>query len=264
MPGNYTGIKGAFRQPGQWGRSEQGNFTVWVYRGSKAAVYAQAASFAQTLGLAYDVQESFGMWELRVHFPWSMNGIDPRTDKVENWEFFASKSEKDLLDARVENPNTIGALTQQQVEKIRFFIQNPPDGKVTPFPAAADFVTDLGVTDGGANAFQIYQLENQGVRNFPLEQPILKHTIITSNQYAISYALFNIRRVISTLSLVAFESIPNGLLFNLPNDLSTDPTRAYGWYKGFPTIQQVALLKWQISQEFQYGLWSTLIWNNPL
>lgn len=262
MSGPITGGYGAWQQPGRWGRNEQGNYSLWSFEGTRREVAALAATFAQVQGLAYEVTEGFGKWRLEVHFPYGMNGIDPRTDKIENWEFFAQHAEKDLLDSAVENPNSVGLLTQNQIEKIRFFIQNPPDGTITKFPTQADFVLDS--TDGGLAGFAIYGLMFQGVRNFPVEQPMLRRTVTTSNQYAVAYALTNIRKIISTATLVTLESMPTALLFNLPADVSNDNTRAYGWYKPFPTIQQVARLKWQIVQEWQYGLWATLIWGAPL
>lgn len=264
MAGPITGLRGAFLQPATWGRNELGNYTIWSFEGTKLEVYAVAAAYAQTLGLAYEVKESFGKFRLEIHFPWSMNGIDPRTDLVSNWEFFAQHAEKDLLESAVENSSTIGQLSIQQIATIRYFRDNPPDGKNITLPTPTNFQTAGESSASATIALNVLTLMLQGVRNYPVEVPSLRRTIVTSLQYALSYALLNVRQIISTSSLVRLENVPSNLLFNLPFEASSNPALVYGWYKSFPTIQQVALLKWQIVQEWQYGLWSTLIWNNPL
>lgn len=268
--GIISGNRGAFPQPGQWGRNESGNFATWVFNGTKREVALLAATFAQLQGLAYQVSESFGMAKLEVYLPWNPN-IDPTTDLIVKWEFFAQRIEKDLLSARVENPNTVAALSAAQVQTIRNKLLQPPDGKTTPFPTLTDF--EQNGESNGELALQIYTLMQQGVTAFPVEAPSLRRTFVTSNQYATAYALSNVRKIISTASLAQMESIPRNLLFSLPTDVWSDPNPdagdltpalAYGWYKRFPTIQQVARLKWSIVQEWEYGLWATLIWGNPL
>jgi hypothetical protein len=269
MAGPITGNPpfGTWQQPGRWGRNETGNWTLWTYEGTKREVFLLAASFAETLGLVYEVTESFGKWRLDVRFPFNMNGIDPRTDKVDNWEFFASRVEKDLLDSKLENPQTVGILTPGQINTIRNFLLNPPDGSTnSPYPQASDFQRSNPPEDqaSAGNALIIYNLMARGFRNFPVEAPALRHTIITSNQYAVPYALVNVRKILSTATLINSENLPAALLFSLPADVSTDQQYQYGWYKPMPTVQQIALLKWQIVQEYHYGLWSTYIWGTPL
>jgi hypothetical protein len=263
-----TGQRGAFRQPSRWGRNESGNFDTWTFEATtRQEIESLAANIAQTIGLSYDVTESFGKYKLDIYFPWNMRGIDPRTDLVIKWEMFTQKVEKDLLSARVENPNTVALLSTYQVQQLRQFMLQPPDGDTIEFPTAATF--QKKGESNGAIALAIYNLMQQGVTSFPVEQPKLRRTFVTSNQYAIQYALTNVRRIISTVSLVTTENIPNSLLFSLPNESWIDPnpdapSLAFGWLKSFPTVQQVALLKWSIVQEWEYGLWATLLYGNPL
>jgi hypothetical protein len=253
MPGPITGNRGAFPQPNRWGRNETGNWSEVSYEGTKPEIFLLAAAYGATEGIAYEVTEQFGKWRLDVRLPWSVNGIDPKTDRVDNWEFFAQHAEKDLLESEVENPTKIGTLTPDQVRSIRHFLDNP--GEDPTQPSATEGVSPLA-----GNALDVYQLMLKGVKNFPVEVPTLRHTITTSNQYAVPYALTNVRRIISSSTLISAESIPSAVLFTLPFEVSADSRFAYGWYKQFPTIQQIALLKWQIVQEYQYGLWATLIW----
>jgi predicted outer membrane lipoprotein len=262
MAGPITGNRGAFPQPNRWGRNETGNWSQVSYEGTKPEIFLLAAAFGATEGLAYEVTEQFGKWRLDVHLPWSVNGIDPRTDRVDNWEFFAQHAEKDLLEAAVETA-AIRALTDNQISTIRALLEVPPNPTaVPPDPIVTD--EDFGGGDSGLNAYEVYRLMLKGARSFPIEQPMLRHTITTSNQYAVAYALLNVRKIVSSATVVGTENIPRAILFTLPFEVSSNSDYAYGWYKMFPTVQQIALLKWQIVQEYQYGLWATLIWGNPL
>lgn len=258
-----TGLRGAFYQPATWGRNESGNYSLWTFEGSKPEVRALAAAYAQIQGLSYEVKESFGKYRLDVRFPWNMQGIDPRTDKVEAWEMFANTVEKDILSTNIPT-GILNALTAQQIAKIRFLLTDPPDpGDAANYPAQADFVLDSG--GDGLAAYTVWIRMKKGVLNFPEEAPVLRHTLTTSNQFAIPASLHNVRLLISTGSMYNFEGAPANYLFNLPVDTApTDPLLAYGWRKVFPTIQQVALLKWQIVQEYHYGLWDLTFWQAPI
>ena len=261
--GTITGQLGSFQQPGRWGRDANGNYTDWVFEGTKNEVSLMAAAYAQTLGLAYEVTESFGKFRLVVHFPWS-TVVDPSTDYTATWEFFANHAEKDLLAATTESSN-IGGLSVYQVQSIRNKLQSPPGPDDTPL-VAADFQHN-GETNG-ATALGIFNLMMAGVKSFPVNQPILRKTVITSLQFAVKASLANVGAILTTNRLSSDESIPNTLLFSLPNFSPTAGASLYsmnyGWYKTFPTIQQVALLKWSITQEWQYGLWAYTIWGAPL
>jgi hypothetical protein len=89
-----------------------------------------------------------------------------------------------------------------------------------------------------------------------------------SNNWAVPASLVNVGLVLSTATLSTFEGVPAGLLFNLPNltlpAAFQNISLAYGWLKNEPTIQQIALRKWQIVQEWEYGLWPTSIFGSPL
>lgn len=261
--GTLSGQRGAFYQPATWGRNESGNYSLWSFEGSKREVFALAASYAQIQGLMYEVKESFGKYRLDVRFPWNMQGIDPRTDLIENWELFANTVEADILSTVIPSGVLDGA-TAQQIAKIRFLINTPPDpADPTNYPVQSDFVLDSG--GDGLNAYVVWTRMKKGVLNFPVEAPVLRHTATTSLQFAIPASLINVRKLLSTQSLYTLEGAPAAYLFNLPVDPPpVDPLLIYGWRKVFPTIQQVALMKWQIVQEFHYGLWDLTFWQPPL
>jgi hypothetical protein len=294
MPRQINGWLGAFAQPGHWGRNESGNFWIQAWEGDYNSIQLLAENVASVLGLVYEVTESFGKFRIEVHYPWSNLPNAAQTDMVVKWELFSATSEKDLLEAQVEVPNLIGTLTQDQIRQIRHFVldkpttlQTDPNNSALTLPSLqpivdADFLPPLvpaadlfGMTTNATNAAQaviVYNLMMRGVTSHPVEQPILRRTMITSQHYAVALALVNVRKIISTASLISLENISSESLFYnpgngqllLPNDVSTYPNLAYGWYKGFPTVQEIALLKYSIVQEWKYGLWTTLVWNTPL
>lgn len=263
MP-TISGIKGAFYQPATWGRNESGNYSLWSFEGSRREVSALAVAYAQIPGLMYEVKESFGKLRLDVRFPWNMQGIDPKTDIIDNWELFANTVEVDILFASIPS-GILDGLTAQQITKLRNLEQNPPDPNDTAnYPQQGDFTLDGNATTG-ANAFQVWTRMTKGVRNFPVEAPVLRHTITTSLAYAIPASLVNVRKLLTTATLYQLEGAPANYLFNLPTDTPpSDTALVYGWRKIFPTIQQVALMKWQIIQEYHYGLWDTTFWPLPI
>jgi hypothetical protein len=260
MAGPITGNQQPQLQPLQFGKNDTGNYSIVSY---EAANKAECAALVSILGVQqginYEITESFGKSRLTIHYPYSLYGVNPATDAVELWEFFAQHAEKDLLEASVES-DIISTLSINNIVQIRLMLQSPTlDVNGNPNVTTADF------SDGNpTNAVAVYQLMMAGVRSYPIEQPVLRHSLTTSNQYALRRSLANVRQILSTSTLVALNNIPNALLFNLPYDYSNNSALAYGWYQMFPNIQEIALLKWQISQEWQYGLWSTLIWGNPL
>jgi hypothetical protein len=261
MAGPITGNPYPQLQPNQFGKNETGNYTIVSYEcADKQSAFALVSVLGIEAGINYEVTESFGKSRLTVHYPYSLFGINPATDAVEMWEFFAQHAEKDILEATVES-GIISTLSINNVIQIRLFLQSPTlDDNGLP-----NITVDSFSNDGNqANALAVYQIMMAGVRSYPVEQPVLRYSITTSNRYAIRRSLWNVRKILSTSTLVALNNIPNALLFNLPYDYSQNSAFAYGWYQMFPNVQQIALLKWQIVQEWQYGLWSTLIWGNPI
>ncbi|HEV2350845.1 MAG TPA: hypothetical protein VG028_13470 [Terriglobia bacterium] len=264
-----TGIQNAFIQPKKWGRNESGNYEGYHFEGPALQIKNLAASFANLPGLLYEVTEGYGKWSLDVHFPWNADGlVNPATDTIETWEFFAQTTEKDLLNVQ-DNMGIIATLSQQEKEVIRNSIDNPPAlSNGQPDITLATFQNLPDDTGNPENAYLVYQLMLAGEKSYPMPAPILRRNIVTSSQYALGYVLTNVRRLLSTNYVALNEYLPGNLLFNVSsytaNDVSTDPRLEYGWYKNFPTIQQAAMFKWRISQEYQYGWWPWQLFGHPL
>ncbi len=266
MSGPINGQPGAHQQPTRWGRTEAGQFADYSYEGDKASIQALAGYFDST-GAVYQVSESFGKSRLDVRLEYNPQAVEIPVDL---WEYVGVKVEKDLLESDVPSGIT-ATLSQKNISVIRAAIQNPPTGD-----ESGDFssthpnapVTLASFSDGNAaNALTIYNLMHAGVKSAPARAPVLRHTQTVSRNWTIPASLTNVGRIISTASMAFFEGVPTGLLFNLPTLVPATfqiITVRYGWLKNDPTIQQIAFRKWQIVQEWEYGLWPTATFGNPL
>lgn len=262
-----NGVSGAYLQPIRYGRNESGNYELYLLKGTEAEIMAQASAYASIIGISYEVTELPGnLWQLEVRFPYNADGlVSPATDYVESWEFFRQDHEKDLLEC-IDKAGIIATLTKAQISFIRNKIQNPPQGTSSDPPVAITDFAALDDPDGTptnqTNAFIVYGLMQRGVRSYAVHVPMLRHTVITSSQYATQASFVNAGKLYSTASLIFDFDIPSGLLFNVAalNDTSSDPDLIYGWLKGYPTVNEVALLKYQIVQEFSYGWWAKLLY----
>jgi hypothetical protein len=268
MPLN--GQRGAFSQPATWGSTEQGDFYTAIFEGTKEEV-KQAAFQCALAGAQYQVTERFGISRLEARFSYNpvFGGGGTVEQPINQWEFFAAEAEKDLLDAKVES-NIIGTLsdaTRQMIYNAIHFASDTsaqPDPAAATNPANATYWAKITNTTERTNAQAVYNLMKDGVRSFPVDVPTLRHTQIVSNRWAIKVSLTNVRKIISTASLISLEAIPSAILFNLPNDTSSVTDKKYGWRKKFPNVQQVANLKFQLVQEWQYGLWPTVLFGQPI
>lgn len=265
----YNGQTDPQELPPIWGRNESGPYYHRRFEGKKEGMQAKAAQF-EALGYHYDMDENFGTAKLTVRMDSNPlnNGLETPVDQ---WEYVGGRAEKDLLEADVPSGIT-ATLSQNDIGVIRSAIQNPPDGSDTSGAYSAKDRPNASVAQScfsgsPANAFTIYKLMQAGVRSAPARTPTIRHTQTVTNGWTIPASLTNVGRIISTASFAALESVPSGLLFNLPTLVpATFQTIAvkYAWLKWDPQVQQIAGRKWQLVQEWEYGLWSTAIFGQPL
>lgn len=200
---------------------------------------------------------------------------------VDLWEYIGGKTQIDFLDADVPSGIT-ATLDHNNISTIRAAMQNPPsgqspgafhaEGNPNGLVTTASFVDGNGNATGNpTNALTVYKLIQAGVKSVYARNPTLRHTQTVSRYWTIPASQTNVGRIISTSTMMLTtgngESVPSGLLFNLP---SLTPANfqtialAYGWLKHDPTIQQIAFRKWQIIQEWEFGLWATALYGSPL
>ena len=257
MAGPINGTNAATLQPVIYGRNDSGNYQRQTWRGGGTAVASQAASLASTAGIVYEVRGLHGnLAEVEANYPYSI--ASPTTDYVERWELFSSHGDKDLLNA-VDYNGIVATLTNALKEKIRAAIEDPANNNTHTEYTITYFDPSASPSTAATNALLCYKLMRAGQTSYLMEAPVLRRTVITSEALASGYALTNVRRLMTTAYLAANEGLPGTLLFNLSTyfagDTTSDPHLKYGWYKAFPNIQEVALRKWSINQEWHYGWW---------
>ncbi len=247
-----NGQKAAFLQKPKYGRNESGDYTLFTYEGTKAELQALVPAIVGAGGM-WEMEESFTGVGSKLTARFSTNvGAGGGTEVPTNtWEFFANRVEKDLLESDLASVATISKAEKAVIKGAIANNENP--------------------SLAGA-AGTIFDLEQIGVRARIQFAPILKNTKSVSTAYAVKASLTNVGKIISPTSIGTLESIPNTVLFNLPNDVwsgtgvipAPTPTMAYGWLKFHPTIQVAAYQKTQIVQEWVYGLWSTFLYGAPI
>lgn len=168
------------------------------------------------------------------------------------WEYLANIFEIDILEADVAGINTISSENRRV---LRDAIANP-DPDADP---------DFDPTDPQILVVQdLYDLMLGGVRSFRVNVPTLKRSALVSGSYGVQASLSNVGRIITTATLQTQENIPATILFSLPSFTTTKPGFVYAWYKKHPNVQQAGGNKWQVSQEWEYGLWPTLLYGAAL
>jgi hypothetical protein len=289
-----TGNTGAFQQPYEVHKNESGVRTVVPYESTDPNQILAWQLSASLAGLPYDVKFSYGKGHIDVHYPYDFTK-DPKTEVINLWELFAQKVEKDVLDADLSNGG-IGQISAADAFLIKTALGYCESG----IPVAASWFdtpvnpTDLVDSEGSpdpnrtpgaltdasgqpvapaanpSGCYSVLCLMLRGVRSHPVLAPCLRHTQTANSQYAIQASLTNVSKVLSTATLQSNEGVPSGLLFNLPT-FSAPPQYVesagdlqYGWYKDFPTVRQIAGMKWNIEQEWQYGLYSVKLYGYPL
>lgn len=259
-----NGTSGAYEQPQSFGWDSMGPHCIRTWRGTAAAIATQYG-ICLTGGAQADIQKGLGTDTLTARYPLSVAGSNGTIDApVDVWEFFSSHAEKDILEADLAVINGISDLNKQI---LRSLVQTPPsadgNGTYAPDPDGGGYFDDDG---SRAAAESIYALMQSGVKAVRVMAPVMRHTQTVSNLYTVKAALTNVGKILSTTTLISFESIPTSVLFNLPTNTSTrtSPVLSYGWMKMYPTIRMAARMRMQIELEYEYGLWSNVLYGAPI
>ena len=258
------------------------------------------AELDNTGGIGYDYAASFGGGAIiGINYPYDFT-TTPQSYVQPLWEFFAQKVEKDLLTINLPPgiggffPSfgnfvpAIGTIVQNDAFLVRTAQQQSQQGFViglgwfsNPVDSTGNRLTYTPVAGGGdvsvpaainpQGCYSLLTLILRGQSSAPVFAPTLRFTQTVASQYAIQASLLNAGNIISTGSMALLENIPNGLLFSLPANpnppnqfLSIPGDLVWGWFKDFPTVRQIAKLKWNIVQEWQYGLYPVAVYGELL
>jgi hypothetical protein len=224
------------------------------WRGTEAVITSLYDSLIS--GSAYsNVSMTEGaVWEVRARADTDVDGNnDPAPDNsaVDTWELTANRADSDILSSSIAS---VTGLNEADLLLLRDFV----DGK----KAFDDYISSSPafVAPASGDPVGIYDLLKRGTKRIVSYAPVIRKTQTVANNYAIPSALTNVSKVWTTASFLAVESVPPSIGNNLPAS-SVVGDFQYGWLKGFPAITDTVDGKVQLQQEWEWGLWSTVLYN---
>lgn len=278
---NTNANQGApWKQKGySYGRNDSGPFQVWIDEGKDADIDVDAGAFLAG-GWTYTVErKGNGISRLEARSGWT-GGSTYTTEVLENiWELDSNDADKNLLEADFPNgsikqpslatrqqiPNIVNDQSGKWDDASTTFGTGDVDGvtwvfsATVPLPANTPNAIYLPIADY-ASAKSLSLLMKAGTSAFPIRAPVIKHTQLVSNQYAVAASFSNVGRIVSSGSMTSIEGCPT-VLFNVPSNPSPSQfiemagDLIYGWKKSDPQVTRLALFKWRILQTWQFGLW---------
>ncbi len=274
-----NGKKGAHEQPLAYGLNDGGFYSHQVFEGTAADIQAKAAGYSN-LGVRYEVENLHGgRAKLTAYLTWANANQLGQEVPVENWELDPQEVEKDLLDADFQH-GSLTALSSSDRATIAGLINNGIswNGSTNPvmLPGSSGSNESHTLATPLGNAYSFYLLMKAGVRSFPVDASVIRHTSNVSSEYSVKVSFANSGRIFSSASLISIEGVPSDLLFDVPTApnatqyIETAPTLTtpgdlqYGWRKVPPSVQKMALQRWQITQNYQFGLWAVRLYGAVL
>ncbi len=244
-----NGQKGAYAQPIVYGRDGNGRYTIKKFAGTRSEIQQLIPQVEQG-GATWTINESVSGANdvMEARFPVDLISVTIPEAPINDWEYFSGKSQKDLLEADVP---IINALTENEKIGLAQYMADPGPDTTPARTPASDYD-------------KLFKQVQRGLKSAQVRTPTLRHTQTVSNTYAIQVSFANVGRLLSTASLISLEGVPTDLLFNLPTGTTTIEDAAYSWLKGDPTVRIAAGRRIQIEQEWEYDLWSTIVYQAVL
>ena len=256
IPPRINGRRAATMQPVRYGTNESGAYSIIPYEGTTREIQSIAAQWAGT-GAYYEVtQMPGGLAKLEVRLNWLFNQGNTAVEVPQDtWELDPKETEKDLLEADFQNPGTVAILSKDDRQAVAKALTD----NIGPTEINGDYFKDFA---DPATAKSVFMLMHAGVRAMPFEASVIKRNRTVSSQYAVKTSYTNVGRLLSSATFQSLEGVPSSLLFNLPTlpdpaqYIETPGDLQYAWRKTRPSVQKIALGKWQITQNWQFGLWA--------
>ena len=263
------GTKGPTLQPRKFGYSkERGHYDTRMWEGGEAEIRALIPTVIPD-GVSYDVEELRGdLWRLTSQYATPQPdgaGGGAGEEIAVTWELLPKDAQKDLL---ASSHALVAGLTQSQIEQIRRDADDPLCGALEAPTATGGRVSVLA-----GDALKVLKLLKAKVDSVEVEQPVLQLTWIVPQNVTLSYAYENIGRIYTTASLISVEAIPGYISssmtawtasFSNPSYGTGRLSLVFGWKKRAPTQRLAGFSKREISQTWEFGLWSTDIYGSTL
>lgn len=231
------------KRPG-WTK-DGGPYIDYIYEGTDDACRTFAEASLSQID-AYDINPEGGSGKhqltIRVgsHVPEGQSELPQDDVRMD-----VNRINKDIF----THPNFSG-YTEAQMATVR---------KAAETKVATDITAAQAVLSG--NALLTFNLViKSNLEYWTVYQPVLIKTRTASSAYAFAVSYANCGRIISS-GFLANEAELGGILrFTLPDLVSSDARFVYGWLKHFPSYAPGPNNRYVLTQEYEYGAWSTLLY----
>lgn len=234
-----NGKPGAILQPASYRRDTARGWQNSIkWRGPKKDLMSQIGKYNAAFYNVDFSSQTGAVWDLSITGSNSPDGSAEAPINI--WESSSNVIQKDIF----SNPN-LKSLTTQDIIDIRKAVQDAQTGGTIPTTFTGIKLNTFGLMLLGANTWDI-------------NQPILRHTQVTSQAWLVKTAYAGVG------SIFTDPGAPSAFLIGLP--ASGDGTANipggsnFGWKKEVPTIQTAPFCKYQIVQDWKFGEYSTLLY----
>lgn len=235
----------------------RGPITIKSWKGPNDAIDAQAA-VCRALRWRYTISRGPGdLSTLEAEIGGDPEGQTPGDEVTDSWEMLPNRVDKDILESDVPIINT---LTATEIEAIQAAFRTPPKAGT---PLTTTFPTNT------ANCKTVLDLLNSKVTSKGVDQPVLRHTWMVPPGVPFAPELTNVGLIYSAPSLYGLEGVPNDFLVPLASMPYGPVNRegialSYGWLKAWPIFRRAAWNRREVHSEFQFGLWSDVLYGEPI
>lgn len=220
--------------------SQSGFFHTRTWKGTEDACNAGLDELAALADHA-EVTGDGGVYTLTARFA-GADPTDPQADvPVREERLHCNRVTKSIY----EHPNFAGIAANTK-DDIRRYIDQ---GVELPFEITVP------------NEVALLELLKSGVTDFVIYQVVVIVTDTASASYPWNIGFENVGVVLSLASFLADANLQSGWADNLPDTNDPPAGFAYGYLKGPPEITTVGGNRSQLTQEFEFGLWSTELYD---
>lgn len=158
------------------------------------------------------------------------------------WEFLANPVEKDIFES-----DAFSAFDEDHRRMIKAAAQNP------------DPTTSPALTDADAIAFYT-DLILKGSDSSKSAQPMVRKSVTVASNYDQQTSLANVGKIIPAYNFVDWEGVPTDFRGPFPPEGEARTNYTWGWYKHHPHITRNGFGKYNITQEWEWGLWADMLY----
>ncbi|HWN09772.1 MAG TPA: hypothetical protein VNO50_10975 [Pyrinomonadaceae bacterium] len=224
-------------------RSDGGFFLEEIWEGTREAITALYGFHGPSVGngiAELEASHDGPKWQLRL----VKEAVPSSYPVVTATRLINHRVQKSIFEP--PGPNGI---TEDELRDIKRFIDDN---------TFSDFTVPWSEAAG-----KLYSLALRGVTSRVIEQPFLIKTLTSLNttHWNVSYA--NVGAIIGNGSIIADAAVGADLRIGLPSHDSAPPDGfVYGWLKHGPQVEPGSGNLSVLTQEYEYGLWSTFLYGN--